>query len=149
MKRFISRSLIVAVLAVAGVAFLASSAQAQTRPVVSGRAFPSVQSIYQPFIPTQLQQSAFRQYNRDLRVIGRTYSRLPPWLFGYNPYPQVINYGPVYRAPVYPVPYYPYYPPYPVGGYAPGYAAGYEGGYVSPYLTPYAARVPVNPYIYP
>jgi hypothetical protein len=109
-------------LAVVGVGLLAAGAEAQMRPrVVSGRAFPSVQSVYPSFVPTQLQQSALRQWEYNARVAARVYSRFPPYYFGYNPYPQVVNYGPVYRYPTYPVytpPYYPpYYPVYPTTGY--------------------------------
>src|SRR5262245_7056526 len=124
MKRIFSRSILVAGLALIAVAWAATTVQAQPprfRYYGSGRPFPVVQNMYQPFVPTLLQQSAFRQYNRDLRVIGRTYAQFPPWVFGYNPYPQVVNYGPVYRYPTYPV--YPnyVYPTYPTGGYTSPY----------------------------
>jgi hypothetical protein len=59
----------------------------------------------------------------------------PPWAYGYNPYPRVVNY---YVAPY---PYYPpgyYYGPYPYyGGY---YSAPYVASYVTPYL--YGAGFP-------
>ncbi len=127
------------VLALVGVGLFAAGAQAQVRPrVVSGRAFPSVQSVYPSFVPTQLQQSALRQWEYNARVAARVYSRFPPYYFGYNPYPQVVNYGPVFRTPIYPV-YPPTYPIYPTS----------VGLYANPYLdtpVPYVA----NPYaVYP
>src|SRR5262249_10514916 len=30
-------------------------------------------------------------------VAGNALSRIPPWAFGYNPYPQIQNFGPVYN----------------------------------------------------
>ncbi|MCI0457025.1 MAG: hypothetical protein L0Z62_08605 [Gemmataceae bacterium] len=122
-------------LAIIGVGLFASGAEAQMRRrVVSGRAFPSVQSVYPSFVPTQLQQSALRQWEYNARVAARVYSRFPPYYFGYNPYPQVVNYGPVYRYPVYPTyPVYtpPYYPTYPTTFYANPYLET-----PNPYLNP-------------
>jgi hypothetical protein len=76
-------------------------------------------------------------------------ARLPPWMFGYNPYPSPIigGYG---GAPYAPPAYNPYggygggYNPY-MGGYGGG---GYGGGAPSPVATnPYlAASVASNPY---
>jgi hypothetical protein len=133
-------TMLVAGLALAGVVLFANPASAQYRPV-SGRAFPVVQNIYPAFAPTQLQQAAFRQWNYNVRVIGRTYRQVPPWLFGYNPYPQVVNYGPVYRYPTYPVyPTYPTYPTYPV---YPVYSSASFSPY-NVYASPYG--LPSNPY---
>jgi hypothetical protein len=57
-----------------------------------------------------------QQYAYNTAVIGRALSTVPPYAFGYNPYPAVINYGPVYRSP-YVNPYLVtpsfYYSPYP------------------------------------
>jgi hypothetical protein len=102
-------------------------------PTAQGRAFWTVQDRYKSFIPTQLQRDSLRQWAFNTAVIGRTYARLPPWLFGYNPYPPQ-NYGPVYQ------PVGPAYPP-PVygggGGYTNPYAGGYGGGYGGGYTNPY------------
>jgi len=46
-----------------------------------------------------------RQHAYNVSVLGRAYSHIPPYMLGYNPYPVVVNYGPVY--PVVPG-YYPY-----------------------------------------
>jgi len=52
---------------------------------------------------------------------GRAASTIPPWLYGYNPYPP-INIGPAYQ--------YPGYSPlgYGGGGYSPYLSTGYGGG---------------------
>src|SRR5262245_60838319 len=47
------------------------------------------------------------QYAYNVRTMGRAYSSVPPYLLGYNPYPAVVNYGPVYPAP-YSTGYNPY-----------------------------------------
>jgi hypothetical protein len=55
-------------------------------------------------------------YNRqaafNLALYGRAMSRVPPYALGYNPYPPVVNYGPVL----------PYAPAYGYGYYGPGYS---------------------------
>jgi len=35
------------------------------------------------------------QYAYNVGTLGRAYSQIPPYMLGYNPYPQVANYGPV------------------------------------------------------
>jgi hypothetical protein len=134
MKFFTRRFAVVAVLALVGLGLVGSAAHAQYPRVRSGRAFPVVQNIYPAFVPTQLQQSQFRYYLYQTELLGRAYSTWPPYLLGYNPYPQVVNYGPVYPyvAPAYG--YTPYVNPY--AGYVNPYA-----GYVNPYLNPYAGYV--------
>jgi hypothetical protein len=137
MKRFIIRSTILVALVVVGLGIFTTPAQAQRR-------FASAQDYFQSFVPTQLQQSAFRQAAYNTAVIGRVYSRIPPYLFGYNPYPQAYNYGPVY--PYQPYPYYPMSPVYSYP-YSYPYASPYTN-YVTPYnpyATPYVPAV-VNPY---
>ncbi|MCC6419201.1 MAG: hypothetical protein IT429_13280 [Gemmataceae bacterium] len=144
MVTYTRRFALVALLAVAGVAFLATGAQAQFRSGPPVRAFPSVQSMYQPFVPTQLQQSAIRQWAHNTTLAARVYRRVPPYLFGYNPYPQVVNTGPVFQSPYYRhrIP-----PVYPGTVYAPTYPYGPYGGYSAQYpqvATPYT--YPTNPY---
>ena len=70
-----------------------------------------------------------RQYAYNTAVLGQAYSTIPPYALGYNPYPQVINYGPVYRTPYAYNPYAPY-----TYGYSSPYSAytGYYGTY-NPY----------------
>jgi hypothetical protein len=65
-----------------------------------------------------LQQSAY-----NTAVMGRALSTLPPYALGYNPYPAVVNYGPVY--PTYPNPY--------------------AGAYVNPYLSTLSYYNSLNP----
>ena len=31
-------------------------------------------------------------------VMGRALSTIPPYALGYNPYPQIVNYGPMYTG---------------------------------------------------
>jgi len=40
---------------------------------------------------TSLNQAAY-----NVGVVGRAYSQIPPYLLGYNPYPQAVSYGPSY-----------------------------------------------------
>jgi hypothetical protein len=154
MRYFIRRSVLVAGLALVGLALLAPAAQAQplrrfARPVnvvrpftpvrafapvnfhVSGRPFPVVQNRFPAFVPTQLQRDALRNWSFQTRVIGNTYGSLPPWLFGYNPYVPLVNVNPVYST--------PWYPPV-----APAYANPYST-YVNPFATfsnPYSLYTP-------
>jgi hypothetical protein len=65
-----------------------------------------------------------QQYAYNTAVIGRALSNVPPYALGYNPYPAVVNYGPVYRnygnayahpylaVPTYPFSSYPSASPY-------------------------------------
>ena len=91
--------------------------------------------FYNPLMPTyragpgtSMQQAMFNQF-APLRAA----SRLPPWIYGYNPYPSPIYYSPT--------PYVPMYNPY--NTYVP-YANPYVSGYFNPYAYPPA--VYANPY---
>jgi len=56
------------------------------------------------------------QYAYNVSTLGRAYSYVPPYALGYNPYPAVVNYGPVYSTP-YGSGYNPYaYNPYALAG---------------------------------
>jgi hypothetical protein len=118
--------------ALVGVLWLASTAQAQFFRRPYGMAFPSAQNIYPSFVPTQLQQSALQNWAFNTATIGNTFASIPPWVFGYNPYPQ-INIG-GYGGGGYINPGAPLYGgggynPYGGGGYGGGgYSAGYGGG---------------------
>jgi hypothetical protein len=76
------------------------------------------------------------QYSYNTAVLGKTYSQIPPYLLGYNPYPQAVNYGPVYNPQLYGGGT-PYGGGYGGGGYSPyggsPYAGGYTGGGIDPY----------------
>lgn len=70
------------------------------------------------------------QYAYNVRTLGNAYASIPPWLYGYNPYPQVVNYGPSYSVPT-----IPYYSPYSIGYNPYAYGIGGAGTYygASPY----------------
>lgn len=70
------------------------------------------------------------QYAYNVATLGRAYSYVPPWMYGYSPYPAVANYGPAYRS------YYynPYYNPYATSYYNPYL---YGTGYYNPYAGLY------------
>ncbi len=139
MKRFITRATILVVLTAVGLGLFATTASAQG---IYYRSFPAAQYRNPSFIPTTLQTNQFRQFAYNTAFLGRTYSRIPPYLLGYNPYPQVANYGPVY-----PYPSYPIYPTYPV---SPVYPTPYSSPYVNPYATPYApVSSPYSGYVSP
>ncbi|MCC6421214.1 MAG: hypothetical protein IT429_23505, partial [Gemmataceae bacterium] len=143
-----------AAVACCGLLAVVPAAQAQRR-------FISAQQLYQPFVPTQLQQSVIRQWAFNTTLAARVYRQVPPYLFGYNPYPQILNTGPVFQQPS-------FYPSYPIGGgyanpyaglygggysapvgYGGGYSAGYGGGYSNPYggyIDPYGQGAVLNAY---
>jgi hypothetical protein len=117
---------------------------------MSGRAFPVTQNIYSPFQPTLLQRSALRNWAFNTALIGRTYGSIPPWVFGYNPYPPLYagayygggGYNPGFSSGGgfpggggYPGGYNPYSGGYS-GGYDPSGYGGYSSGY-NPYYNPY------------
>lgn len=104
-------------------ALSASPAQAQIRtrmparpatPPVAYRSYAYNPYFYSPyplinpnyFVAPGL---TINQYAYNVAVLGQALSYVPPWAFGYNPYPQVVNYGPVF-APRYV--YNPYISPY-------------------------------------
>src|SRR4051812_47315230 len=69
---------------------LSPLAQAQRRPL----AIPSLPAFNpNPYVnPSQpLGQAAY-----NTAVLGQALSNIPPYALGYNPYPQVANYGPSY-----------------------------------------------------
>jgi hypothetical protein len=74
------------------------------------------------------------QYSYNVATIGQAYAQVPPYVFGYNPYPPVVvNVGPRYR--VYYSPYGPAFVPlspavYPV---VPGLA--YPNFYTNPFFS--------------
>jgi hypothetical protein len=129
---------------------LADLAQAQFRPGGFGgfiqRPLPVYSSgvnpfspFYNPLAPTfrvapgiSSQQALFNMW-QPLAAL----STLPPWIFGYNPYPPpIITSGPV-------IPYYP-----PIGPLYNPYVAPPINPYVSGVVNPYVGGAPgVNPYV--
>src|SRR5262245_16565313 len=109
MMRTMVRSLVLMAGALVLVGVLASTSQAQ--PIRSGIRVGGSTANWvnpNPYIGNglRLNQAAY-----NIRVLGSAYASVPPYVYGYNPYPQVVNYGPVYPY-VAPTPY-PYYQPYP------------------------------------
>jgi hypothetical protein len=77
-------------LALLGVAAPAAHAQRRLPSIPSLAA----QSINQnPYITPSL---SLNQYAHNTAVLGQALSNVPPYLLGYNPYPQMVNYGPSY-----------------------------------------------------
>ncbi len=80
----------------------ASPARAQVR-IVQQTPVPSLASQSLNRNPYVAPGVTLQQYAYNLNVLGQAYSKVPPYALGYNPYPSVINYGPLYGA--YPSPY--------------------------------------------
>src|SRR5262245_18641887 len=122
------RFTVTAFLAVLGLALASSAADAQVRTI-------RVYNPVRPVNPNWLVAPGLtlNQWYYNQAIAARALSNYPPWAFGYNPYPQIINYGPVYRPPL----YTPYYDPslLYLGLYNP-YA--YANLYNNPY-SPYSA----------
>jgi hypothetical protein len=116
MNKFLRGFALAAVLSLGVLAFSSNTAHAQRRvPYI-----PPLSSYinYNPYITPNM---TLNQYAYNMAVLGQAYSNVPPYLLGYNPYPQVINYGPVFRTYGYPslTGYNPYfsYPYNPYLGY--------------------------------
>ena len=117
-------------------ALLAPTAQAQFR---AGGRVPNTVGIQgwrnvtrvnpNPYLGNGL---TLNQWAYNTAVMGRAYSTIPPYALGYNPYPSVVNYGPVYPVTT------PAYNPYLAYTYSPTvynpYAYGYGLNMVNPYL---------------
>jgi hypothetical protein len=104
----------VAALTAAALFGVAAAAHAQLRVM------PNSQSIVNPYFRIApnlpLNQAAY-----NISVMGRAYQNVPPWLYGYNPYP-----SPIYSP----------YPPYPYP-YTPPYGGFYGGSSLSATLSTY------------
>jgi hypothetical protein len=140
-----------AALALAGLALTASPAWAQRQPVfrqAPGRMGTGVIYSLNPYAVNPYQYipgttTTYQQYAYNQALLARAYTSFPPWYYGYNPYPSVVNIGPSFPTirPTY-TPYYgsvynPYgaygltasaYNPYLIGGY------GYGLGGINPYF---------------
>lgn len=116
---------------------LANVSQAQVMRVSSNR-----MAQFQPFINPNFQVApglTISQQAFNIRTLGRAYQTVPPWVYGYNPYPPIYtNYGPIYRSPVYYSP--PMYTPYSAPIYTPYYSAP-----IAPVYNPYGYNL-YNPY---
>ncbi len=128
MTRTMWRTVVAAVAAVVVVAVLAAPSQAAPPyrgPVVMQNYsnLPNPNWYVAPGV--RINQAAY-----NIRTLGNAYSSVPPWVYGYNPYPSVVNYGPVY----------PYYSTYPLRSYT-----------TNPYLLyPYVPYYQGYPYyLYP
>src|SRR5262249_24034703 len=62
------------------------------------RVLPSSRDIINPN-PLVAPGLTLRQWAYNQSVINSVYAQIPPYFFGYNPYPQVVNFGPVFRYP--------------------------------------------------
>jgi hypothetical protein len=94
MGTFTRRFVLVAVAAVMGLGFLASTAEAgPQRRIRPGPVTP----IYRPYYVAP--GLTIDQYAYNTAIMGQAYSNYPAYMFGYNPYPQVVNYGPSYYNP--------------------------------------------------
>ncbi|MFO0969705.1 MAG: hypothetical protein U0793_29455 [Gemmataceae bacterium] len=110
------------------------------------RTIPSAQQVnaFNPFwrVAPGVSQA---QYLATVRAYAATAATIPPYLYGYNPYPSpVINTGPVIN-PYNPYPYGPLY-----GGanpYTPGYGGAGYSAMTNPYMPGTSAYSPyTNPY---
>ena len=134
--------------ALIGVVLLAPAAQAQLfRPGSGYRGpFPSGGAYIPAGLATRLQYQnlAVRNFAFNTAILGRGLSNVPPYVFGYNPYPPV-NFGPAFVPPSLGAGFggSPFLgggyggSPFLGGGYAGGYPGGFGGGYGMG--NPYAA----------
>lgn len=130
--------------AVLVLALTQSAAQAQFRsggfpvapvtPATTNFQFSSARPIFVPRLGTPgvgvntnyyiNPSMTLNQYAYNTALMGSALSTIPPYWLGYNPYPQIINYGPLYtgynpyRYSSIPYGYNPYLNLYP-GGYLP------------------------------
>ncbi len=123
MLKNLRRFAVVAVAAVLVAGVVATSSYAQPRFNRGGVVvFTNSQAFVNPYYRVAPGLS-LNQYAYNLRTIGRAYYNVPPWMYGYNPYPPPIIYTPYYP---YPYPYSPYSPygmygPYSPYGVSPAY----------------------------
>jgi hypothetical protein len=108
---------IVAAAALLVTGLVTTASYAQPRVLVNSQSLVNPYYRIAPGLP--LNQAAY-----NIRVLGNAYRHIPPWLYGYNPYPSPIFVTP-YAAPVYPY----YYTPYPTMLYSYPYSA------YNPYVT--------------
>jgi hypothetical protein len=134
MWTFARRIGVVGLAVAAWLAFEAPAAQAQVRII------PSFQqrNPYNPSLVYVAPGLTQAQYLAQVRAYARTAAQIPPWLYGYNPYPSpIISTGPVI----------------PTGPSGPGYPGITNpwgmGGVTNPYTpvsSPYSPAGVTNPY---
>ncbi len=117
------RFALIAVLTVLGLGLASSNAFAQRR--IPG---PITIRSAQPINPNYLVAPGLtmRQWAWNTRQYGRAMSSIPPYALGYNPYPQVVNYGPMYGNP------YAFTNPY-AGAFNPYVYGSFYGNPYNPY----------------
>jgi hypothetical protein len=122
MMRFVKCFGITALSGLALIAVTASPAQAQrNRAIVAGYGGIPLNPNWLVAPGVTLRQAAY-----NTRVAGRALASIPPWMYGYNPYPSpVVNYGQMY-----------------------GPSSLYSSPYTNPYVNPYASAY-ANPYSNP
>jgi hypothetical protein len=118
----------------AGVPHAQAQFRQRTLPVYSPGVSPLV-PFYNPLTPNyrvapgvSMQQAIFNNYQ-----VARAAASLPPWMYGYNPYPApIVSTGPVV--------------PYPVASYYSPYSNPYTSYSYTPWL--YTTPIYSNPYVF-
>jgi hypothetical protein len=130
----------VALVGLAALAFLAEPASAQYRTAASAPFFrtarmPSLVGLQSSiawnrpgnyYLPNGL---TLNQYATTVATLGNAASFIPPYMLGYNPYPQNVNFGPSFPT------FAGGYGLSTAGGYGGGLAAGGYGGGLGGYGT--------------
>jgi hypothetical protein len=149
--RTIMKRLGIAVLAAGLVIGLASPASAQPRTIKRPLPYQPYRQPYNyggfgpqvnyPFNPNPriAPGLTLQQYSYNTLSLSRVYSRIPPYLLGYSPYPGG-GYGPAYTPMYFPQPYTYTPPTYSWGGY------GYYPGNYSYYPSNYSYYPSYSPY---
>jgi hypothetical protein len=91
-------------------------------PAHAQRIIPRIPNTYSYINPNPYVNpfQTLGQVAYNTAVLGRAASQVPPWLYGYNPYPSpIMNYGPI-TPPLYGGGY--------GGGFSPALTTGYGGG---------------------
>jgi hypothetical protein len=114
-----------ALVGILGLGMLSSTAEAGGR-IRPGPLYPTRPNYGNYYVAPGL---TIKQLAYNTAAMGRAYSQYPAYMFGYNPYPPAVNYGPVYN------PYVAY----------PGMNGVYSGFY-NPYLGASVYNNPYNPY---
>jgi hypothetical protein len=125
------RFLPVALVAVLSLGLFSTTARAQQR--IGPTVFPNNPPVNKNWLVAP--GVTLKQWAWNTKKMGQAYSSIPPYMMGYNPYPQVINYGPSYYNPYQA---YPNVNPYAFYSNMYNPYAAYGSFYTNPY-NPYAA----------